>query len=70
MELCVYFGPKYGHFKEKPMFIDCRGAFSSTMKRKEDEYVFWEPTHEFVIDFGIYKENTKSIELNRFYCVQ
>jgi len=51
------------------MFMDCKGAFSSIMMRKEDKYVFWEPTHEFGIDYVFYRENSKFVEFNSFYCV-
>jgi len=39
-------GQDNGHLKGKPMFMDCNGAFSSIMERKENMY-FGELIYEF-----------------------
>jgi len=48
----VYFGPKQDLLRGKPLFMDCKEAFSSIIGRNQDKYIFWKLTHEFRIDYG------------------
>jgi len=50
--------------------MDSNEAFSSTIERKEDKHVFWEPKYELSNQLWILQRNTKCNELNSFYYVQ
>jgi len=50
--------------------MDCIGAFSFIIERKEDKHVSWGLFMSCEINYVFYKENTKFNELSSFYCVQ
>ena len=40
MEFVVYFRPRYGHIREKPMIMDCAEGFSLIVEGNEVKHVF------------------------------